>query len=309
MDELERLRQENTSLKKRIRYLENVLADVDKSSELKQHLEQCRRGLVTSRLINTVAGSQMLNIDAQQQLMGQLSIEKIELDARIEKATRFAIQDLTTEDNLAEHFNYGEVQGGIKIKGCYESCNELGIPDKIKGKDVVEIGEKAFEGMKFSKVRIPDSVRYIDSGAFENCKNLRGVILPQNLIFLGSSAFRETGLRELKFPQALIRIESMCFYGCKNLKHIALNEEIEYIGNSSFDCTDISSIIIPANVKEVAGDAIDGVSRVAVLGMKTTFGFSRPSRTTIYCLPKSQIQKEAHSAGILVKPLSEFRNI
>lgn len=306
MDELEKLRQENRILRKRVEYLEATLSDIDKSSALKQNIEQCRRVLTVSSLINTVAGSQKLNISDRQQMLGQMSIEKIELDVKIEEVIRNVAQNSLNQDDFAEWFNYKEVQGGIKIRECHKSCKELVIPSMIKGKSVVEIGEAAFKNMKFKKVRIPDSVRYINRNAFENCKNLREIILPQNLVFLGSCAFRQTGLREVRLPQGLIRIESMCFCDCGNLKYVDLNEEIEYIGNGAFDCTDISEIIIPANVKEAAGDAIDGIARVAILGMKTTFGFSRPSRTTIYCMSKSQIQKEACLAGILVKPLNEF---
>lgn len=185
MDELEQLRQENRILRKRVKYLEAALSDIDKSSALEQNIEQCRRAITVSSLINTVAGSQKLNIADRQQILGQMSIEKIELDVKIEEAIRNVSQNSSNEDDFAEWFNYKEVQGGIKIQGCHKSCKELVIPSMIKGKTVVEIGEAAFRNMKFRKVRIPDDVRYINRNAFENCKNLREIILPQNLIFWG----------------------------------------------------------------------------------------------------------------------------
>lgn len=336
MDELEKLQQEIESLKNRMTYFEETLAtlaDMNKSGEMGQYIAQRQRALAASKLVNAAAGTQKLNVDAQQKIIDQLATEKAAMDARIEEAIRASAQNTPAEDDLAERFTYRDVPGGVEIQGYngFEIYGELVIPERIKGKSVVGIGQNAFINMRFEDIILPATLQYIGDfafkntrlknircpddlvnigdGAFENCKELTTLQLPNNINYLGSGSFSGSGLTEVVFPENLKNIDRMCFYGCKNLKRVVLNKNLQYIGMSAFAETDISPIIIPSSVKEIDDGAIDGITRVAVLGMKTQFRRVPRMPVAIYCLAGSEVQKQARLGGAFVKPLDEFKNI
>ena len=336
MDELDKLRQEIEILKNRMTYLEETLAtiaDMSKSGEMGQYIAQRQRALAASKLVNAAAGTQKLNADAQQQVIDQLAAEKAAMDARIEEAIRASAQNIPAEDDLAEQFTYRDVPGGVEIQGYtgFDVYGKFVIPEKIKDKIVIGIGQNAFINMRFESVILPETLQYIGDfafkntrlknikcpndlvnigdGAFENCKELTTLQLSNNINYLGSGSFSGSGLTEVMFPENLKTIDRMCFYGCKNLKRVVLNKNLQYIGMSAFAETDISPIIIPSSVKEIDDGAIDGIARVAVLGMKTQFRRVPRMPVAIYCLAGSEVQKQARLGGAFVKSLDEFRNI
>lgn len=67
----------------------------------------------------------------------------------------------------------------VTITGSKTTANgTLTIPAKIGGDEVWSIGEGAFAGRKdITKVVIPDSVGYIGGHAFEDCTNLRTLVI------------------------------------------------------------------------------------------------------------------------------------
>ena len=67
---------------------------------------------------------------------------------------------------------------------------ELTIPAVYNNKPVKEIGEKAFNNCKLlSSVEIPDSVVLINSYAFMNCSGLKELSVPNNVTEIGYAAF------------------------------------------------------------------------------------------------------------------------
>ena len=73
---------------------------------------------------------------------------------------------------------------------------------------------------------IPDSVKYIEDGAFKGCKRLEKVKLSQNLTKLGGDVFSlYENLKKLDLPTSLRRIGTDCFF-CGNraltLAHLEL---------------------------------------------------------------------------------------
>ncbi len=67
------------------------------------------------------------------------------------------------------------------------------VPNEIKGKPVLEIGEKAFYNDIFLKITIPNSVSRIGDSAMMGCHVLEQVNLPDSLEFVASNAFQQSG--------------------------------------------------------------------------------------------------------------------
>ena len=147
-----------------------------------------------------------------------------------------------------------ELTGGeITITGCDKAVKgKLEIPAKINGYPVTAIGEGAFEKCKeLTEVVVPDCVKTIADGAFYQCKKLTKATLPKELTTLGYAAFSECEkLNKVNIPSGLTEIESFVFYGCVSLTEITIPDTATKIGLSSFSsCSSLKEVRIPAAVK------------------------------------------------------------
>ena len=66
---------------------------------------------------------------------------------------------------------------------------EEGVTSVSVPASVTVIGKKAFAGCQLTAVELPEGLTKIEDSAFENCKNLRRVALPQSVTSLGAMAF------------------------------------------------------------------------------------------------------------------------
>lgn len=344
MSEIDELKAKIENLEQRVTYLEETiqtLADINKSNQVGEYIANRQRAMAVANLVNSAARSE-LNMQAQKNILQTLEEEKAAADKRIKAAIQEAAVS-AGENTLAEDFSWRGVDGGvdgtIEIRG-YNGFDveTLIIPEAIKGKPVIGIGEKAFQNLGLTEVVIPDSVKYIEDGAFKGCKRLEKVKLSQNLTKLGGDVFsRCENLKELDLPTSLRRIGTDCFFsagiehivipqnlevipngcfwGCRRLKKIFLNENLKKIEERAFSGSMPDEIVIPKSVDEVEVGAfsVGGPRRLwlAFLGMTTKFNNNEYDLSKfegiIYCRPGSEIQKQARQSGLEVRPLSEFK--
>ena len=323
MSEYSELAAKVEALEKRVKYLEDTfatLADMNKSGEMGQYIAQRQRALAASKLVNAAAGTQKLNSDAQQQVIDQLAVEKAAMDARIEEAIRASAQNTPAEDDLAEQFTYRDVPGGVEIQGFngFDIGEKLIIPQNIKGKPVVGIGEEAFAKMTFRKAILPEKLQYIGNDAFFDCKQLSAVNLPESLKELRFRCLAGTAIRQIKIPSKCVVIPSCCFEDCKFLQTVLLPEKLEEIEWDAFANSSLEHIIIPGSVKKIERNAFGCHAfknrkdiHIAVLGKNTEFEtmpFRISSEVVIYCMAGSKVQQQARLENVQVKPLNEFKN-
>lgn len=77
---------------------------------------------------------------------------------------------------------------------------------------------------------IPKGTTVIVEGAFENCKELRNIVIPDSVKIIRERAFYGcTGLSEISIPRSVERIERLAFYGCVNLNVIHFDKAIQVI--------------------------------------------------------------------------------
>ena len=118
-------------------------------------------------------------------------------------------------------FTYAQHTGGntCMITGlgtCTDS--DIIIPEYIDGYRVTEIGAGAFDGCSSIKsVRIPGSVKIIQSYAFETCENLTDIYLEEGVEEIGFQVFSESGATTVVLPKSLKCIGWNAFYGCIKL--------------------------------------------------------------------------------------------
>ncbi|MBR3243515.1 MAG: leucine-rich repeat domain-containing protein [Parasporobacterium sp.] len=133
---------------------------------------------------------------------------------------------------------------------------ELVIPEKIGTKKVTRIGQRAFrpESHKAQKkvyqniksVILPDSVFEIGSEAFEGCKELISISLPQKLRTIQYSCFANCGsLKEITIPESVGALNMNVFAGCKSLEHCILLSDETTITNGAFsNCSSLKELCL-----------------------------------------------------------------
>ncbi len=174
-------------------------------------------------------------------------IEKVhenDPDFSIEFLKKFMNGEITSEEEILEELNklgisVEEFQSkltaafeGIDTNAIYdeieptykELLKEVGnIPKKIDGKEVVEIGEAAFENIQYSDVEltrlvIPNTVRKIGGAAFYRC-SIRETSIPDSVIEIGSSAFANNLLTNITIPSSVTTIGN-CAFGWNQLTKV-----------------------------------------------------------------------------------------
>lgn len=175
------------------------------------------------------------------------------------------------------------IDGNITITDCTPyASGEIVIPEKIIGRTVKGIGDRAFQGCTdITSVTIPDSVVSIGEGVFSGCSNLLEVIVSDNnsmytvvdgVLFsknMDTLIAYPSGIGNDKYviPTCVEKIDNYAFQGCTNLKSIIFHEEIKIIGDYAFQgCENLLSTNLPNNVTEIGVNAYQDC--ISLLSMK-----------------------------------------
>ena len=108
-------------------------------------------------------------------------------------------------------------------------CNN--VDSVVLGNNIVEIGRDAFDGCKgIRSIVIPNSVKTMGSHVFLGCESLESVQLSENLK----------------------SIEWASFSSCTNLKSVIIPDGVEYLGESAFSyCPNLTEVKLPSNLKKI----------------------------------------------------------
>ncbi len=123
-------------------------------------------------------------------------------------------------------------------------------------------GPYDFSELDSGKLIIPDKVRYhrrpypvtsIASGAFNSCRGLKHVVLPNSLDSINMSAFAGCeNLEDIVIPNSVKSIGDGAFYLCHNLTHVTMPNSLISIGQHAFaHCYKLTSITIPESVTSI----------------------------------------------------------
>lgn len=143
----------------------------------------------------------------------------------------------------------------IPFSVCYEIDSitvEEGTPMYISPKGSNAILTKDGKTLVFGcrTTIIPDGVKTIGDGAFQNCQNLFEVIIPPSVKSLGYGTFSNCGnLMVVKLSPILNGITQDTFSGCTKLTVVDIPEGITFVEKGAFrDCRNIQNLHLPASV-------------------------------------------------------------
>jgi len=84
--------------------------------------------------------------------------------------------------------------------------------------------------------QIHSDTKVIAGGAFEDCKVLKSIVLPDGVVCIGDSAFKNCEkLSSIHIPRSVTRIERYAFTNCKTLKSIVIPISVTDMGTDVFD--------------------------------------------------------------------------
>ena len=137
----------------------------------------------------------------------------------------------------------------ISLKGVADEIAKLGIINRLPyllRKEIIEVTKDDLSGA----TNIPIS-------AFENCKNLTTVTMPDSVTDIGSFAFGSCyNLTNITISNSLTSIGPYAFHYCTSLENVTIPNSVTNIDNSAFYyCYNLTSIVIPNSVNSIGGHA------------------------------------------------------
>lgn len=170
-----------------------------------------------------------------------------------------------TEDGVkyAVYAVHAEVARNIGIAG------DVKIASVVNGVPVTIIGWRAFEDCKeLTSITIPNGVTSIDDRAFCECSGLTSITLPDGITSIGDDAFVCCSkLTSITLPDGVTSIGSDAFDECSGLTSIIIPDGVTTIGDWTFyECSALTSITLPDSVTSISDKAIKDNSNVTIYG-------------------------------------------
>lgn len=105
---------------------------------------------------------------------------------------------------------------------------------------------------------VPDGVEEIAPSAFEGCKKIKKIVLPNSVLRIGERAFsRMYHLQKAILPAHLQEIEDEVFAYCTKLNNLTWPTDLQKIGIGAFRHTGFEKINIPDGVKTIGDYAFE----------------------------------------------------
>ena len=81
---------------------------------------------------------------------------------------------------------------------------------------------------------MPNGLKKIGDGAFEDCSSLKSISLPENIKIIPANAFRRCkSLMSIKLPNQLRRLGTCAFHGCDGLESLTFPENMQMLDHCS----------------------------------------------------------------------------
>ena len=170
---------------------------------------------------------------------------------------------------------YGDGYQVFKYTRGITSSEEVIIPSTYKGKNVIAIGESAFQNSNVKKVILPKGIESIKTKAFYNANQIERIDIPTTVIEIRAEAFAYMdNLTYISLPKGLKDIRAGVFAYDTNLTNVTLPSTLEYLGASAFShCSSITEITIPKGVTEINGQTFEYMTSLKTINMHDDITF------------------------------------
>lgn len=154
-------------------------------------------------------------------------------------------------------FRYAVTNGKATITAYLGYAADVAVPASIGGAPVTIIGAEAFDGCRtLRSVTIPEGVWRIEHNAFWECFNLTEVSLPGSLREISYNVFSKCeNLEEIDIPEGVTSLGKYAFSKCAALTRITLPSTLENMEDGIFSgCSSLAEIEIPGGIRRLGAD-------------------------------------------------------
>lgn len=134
------------------------------------------------------------------------------------------LSNVTLSDKVetigANAFDACSALNKIKVRSASGSVAE-GLPSSL-----TTIGKAAFSGARLQSVKLPASVKTVESEAFANDSSLKTLELNEGLASIGDGAFSGTNVAEVVLPDSLVNLGTGVFANMKQLNTVTVGRQV-----------------------------------------------------------------------------------
>ena len=119
---------------------------------------------------------------------------------------------------------------------------------------------------------IHSNTKFIYSGAFSACMNLKNITIPKNVIGIGMDAFLNCAkLENVNIPEYVTEIGKYAFYGCKSLGELTVPGNVEAIGEYAFSgCDSLVGVVIEYGTVKIGERAFKDCKKLGYVSISDT---------------------------------------
>lgn len=178
--------------------------------------------------------------------------------------------------------------GSARLSWYSGSEANLVIPATLGGHPVRTIGQNAFEGCRsLVSVVIPEGVTFIDAWAFYKCSSLQSVSFPDSLKTVGAGAFENcTAITSISIPANVELLDREAFCLCRGLQDVTIPSSVKTVADRAFKyCTQLKSATLSEGVRELGEEAFcecTALDNVSIPKSVTAIGKNAFARGSAY---------------------------
>ena len=134
----------------------------------------------------------------------------------------------------------------------------------------------------------------IGNSAFQNCKELYSVTIPNTVTSIGMNAFRSSGITSIDIPNGVTSIGKYAFSMCTNMKSVSIPNSVTFIAEGAFElCSGLTTLDIPDSITAIGSSVFgtcSGLVSVTIPNSVTSIGwhaFDNCSSLTSITIPSN----------------------
>ncbi len=234
-------------------------------------------------------------VSALEVIWDSLNINTIEIKEGITKIERTAF----SQSSQLKRVSFPHTLQAIENRA-FMLCENLETISFSEGLDSIK--SSCFSKTNIDTLKLPNSIRFIDTYAFSNNNSLTHVILPQNLDTLRSAVFSYCKkLSSVVIPASVKALKGVCFLRCENLSEVInLSLQPQKIDTAVFTYVNRSlcRLIVPTSSIEAYKSApvwqefkIEGGASINELSNSTlqVLLYPNPVKDILYITPQEEI--------------------